>query len=311
MTFSPLPGLSVLNLKYNKPVTSSSAIGLDHLTIEANPHNKQPEQYHFNNYAQLNFYGQGNSTNPLLDVTFDGTHIFNGDIISAKPNIVINLKSLNKFLALNDSTLLNVYVLYPGQTTPVRINYDNTTMKFVPADTSALSKVNQAEAIYTPNFTQDGTYEIMVQDMDRSGNHSSNVNRYEGNTFYDYKMTFQVINKPAITNVLNYPNPFSTSTKFVFTLTGSEIPQYMKIQIMTVRGIVVKEITEQELGPIHIGTNISEYAWDGRDQYGSLLANGVYFYRVVTKLDNKNMDGMGMSYDKYFKKGFGKLVILR
>ena len=311
VTFSPLPGLSVLNLKYNKPVTSSSAIGLDHLTIEANPHNKQPEQYHFNNYAQLNFYGQGNSTNPLLDVTFDGTHIFNGDIISAKPNIVINLKSLNKFLALNDSTLLNVYVLYPGQTTPVRINYDNTTMKFVPADTSALSKVNQAEAIYTPNFTQDGTYEIMVQDMDRSGNHSSNVNRYEGNTFYDYKMTFQVINKPAITNVLNYPNPFSTSTKFVFTLTGSEIPQYMKIQIMTVRGIVVKEITEQELGPIHIGTNISEYAWDGRDQYGSLLANGVYFYRVVTKLDNKNMDGMGMSYDKYFKKGFGKLVILR
>jgi len=311
ITFAPLPGLSVLNLKYNKPVTSSSTIGLDHLTIEANPHNKQPEQYHFNNYAQINFYGKGNSTNPLLDVTFDGNHIFNGDIISAKPNIVINLRSLNKFLALNDSTLLNVYVLYPGQTTPVRVNFDNTTMKFIPADTSALSKINAAEAIYTPNYTQDGTYEIMVQDMDRNGNHSSNVNRYEGNTFYDYKMTFQVINKPAITNVLNYPNPFSTSTKFVFTLTGSEIPQYMKIQIMTVKGIVVKEITEQELGPIHIGTNISEYAWDGRDQYGSQLANGVYFYRVVTRLDNKNMDGMGMSYDKYFKKGFGKLVILR
>jgi flagellar hook assembly protein FlgD len=111
--------------------------------------------------------------------------------------------------------------------------------------------------------------------------------------------------------VLNYPNPFSTSTKFVFTLTGSEIPQYMTIQIMTVKGIVVKEITEQELGPVHIGTNISQYAWDGRDTYGSLLANGVYFYRVVTKLNTQNLDGMSMSYDKYFKKGFGKLVILR
>ena len=311
ITFAPLPGLTVLNLKYNKPIIANSTVGLDHLTIEANPHNKQPEQYHFNNYAQLNFYGKGNNTNPLLDVTFDGAHIFNGDIISAKPDIVINLRSLNKFQALNDSSLLNVFVLYPGQTTPVRVSYDNQVLKFLPADTASLTKLNQAQAIYTPTFIQDGTYEILVQDMDKNGNHSSNVNRYEGNTFYDYKMSFQVVNKPSITNVLNYPNPFSTSTRFVFTLTGSEIPQYMKIQIMTIKGIVVKEITEQELGPIHIGQNISEYAWDGRDTYGSQLANGVYFYRVVTKLDNKNMDGMGMSYDKYFKKGFGKLVILR
>jgi hypothetical protein len=311
VTFSPLPGLSVLNLKYNKPITATSTIGLDHLTIEANPHNKQPEQYHFNNYAQINFSAQGNNSNPLLDVTFDGAHIFNGDIVSAKPDIVIALRSDSKYLALNDSNLINVFILYPGQATPVRVNYDGTTLKFVPADTSALSKLNRAEDIYMPNFTQDGTYEIFVQDMDRSGNHSSNVSRYEGNTFFDYKMTFQVINKPMITNVLNYPNPFSTSTKFIFTLTGSEIPQYMKIQIMTIKGIVVKEITEQELGPIHIGTNISEYAWDGRDQYGSQLANGVYFYRVVTRLNNANMDGMSESYDKYFKKGYGKLVILR
>ena len=311
VTFSPLPGLSLLNLRYNKPISANSMIGLDHLTIEANPHNKQPEQYHFNNYAQLNFSGQGNNSNPLLDVTFDGAHIFNGDIVSAKPDILINLRSDSKFLALNDTTLMNVFVLYPGQTVPVRINYDNTTLKFIPANDSTLNKLNRAQDIYTPTFTQDGTYEILVQDMDRSGNHSSNVNRYEGNTFFDYKMTFQVVNKPAITNVLNYPNPFSTSTKFIFTLTGSEVPQYMKIQIMTVKGIVVKEITEQELGPLHIGTNITEYSWDGRDQYGSQLANGVYFYRVVTRLDNKNMDGMSMSYDKYFKKGYGKLVILR
>jgi hypothetical protein len=309
--YAPLPALTVHNIIYNKPITSTSTVGLDHLTIEVNPHNKQPEEYHFNNYAQLNFYGKSNNTNPLLDVTFDGAHIFNGDIISAKPDIVINLRSLNKYLLLNDSTDLNVFVLYPGQTTPVRINYDGQILKFVPADTSAQSKTNQAEALYNPNFTQDGTYELMVQDMDPSGNHSSNVSRYEGNTFFDYKMTFQVINKPSITNVLNYPNPFSTSTKFVFTLTGSEIPQYMTIQIMTVKGIVVKEITEQELGPVHIGTNISQYAWDGRDTYGSLLANGVYFYRVVTKLNTQNLDGMSMSYDKYFKKGFGKLVILR
>ena len=149
--------------------------------------------------------------------------------------------------------------------------------------------------------------------MDASGNHSSNENRYTagGSIFFDYKMSFQVINKSMITNVLNYPNPFTSSTRFVFTITGSELPDYLTIQIMTVRGIVVKEVTKEELGPLHIGTNITEYAWDGRDKYGSPLGNGVYFYRVITRLDNKKMDAMSESYDQYFKKGIGKMVLVR
>ena len=52
----------------------------------------------------------------------------------------------------------------------------------------------------------------------------------------DYNIQFEIINKQTITEVLNYPNPFSTSTKFVFTLTGSEIPDIFTIQIMTITG---------------------------------------------------------------------------
>jgi flagellar hook assembly protein FlgD len=85
----------------------------------------------------------------------------------------------------------------------------------------------------------------------------------------------------------------------------------MKIQIMTIKGTVVKEIMKEELGPLRIGRNITEYTWDGRDQYGDLLANGVYFYRVVTRLDDENMEHYSQGYDRYFKKGFGKLVIVR
>ncbi len=39
-----------------------------------------------------------------------------------------------------------------------------------------------------------------------------------------------------------------------------------------------------ELGPLHIGSNITDYAWDGTDEFGDQLANGTYLYRVV--LDN-------------------------
>ena len=53
------------------------------------------------------------------------------------------------------------------------------------------------------------------------------------------EVVFTVINKPMISNLLNYPNPFTTSTAFVFTVTGSEVPQNMRIQILTITGKVV------------------------------------------------------------------------
>src|SRR4029077_9334565 len=125
---------------------------------------------------------------------------------------------------------------------------------------------NKCKVLYTP-ILKDGKYELSVQGADRSGNLSgSNV----------YKIDFEVINKSMISNILNYPNPFTTSTRFVFTLTGDQIPTYFKIQIMTITGKVVREITEAEIGPLHIGRNITQFAWDGTDQFGDRLANGVY-----------------------------------
>ena len=124
-----------------------------------------------------------------------------------------------------------------------------------------------------------------------------------------------------ISNLLNYPNPFSTSTAFVFTITGSDVPQEFKIQILTVTGKIVKEISKAELGPIRIGTNITEYKWDGTDMFGQKLANGVYLYRVISSLDGNRMeqfklnDGFNQGnadvMDQFFKKGYGKMVILR
>jgi hypothetical protein len=216
-------------------------------------------------------------------------------------------------------------VRYPGQTSPTLINYDNSILTFYPA-TGNIAKHNSARIEFKPTFTMDGSYDLLVRDKDKSGNFSSNsTNRYEGTAingvYYDYKITFNVITKPMITNVLNYPNPFSTRTQFVFTLTGSEVPDYMKIQIMTITGHVVKEITKDQLGNIHVGTNITDYYWDGRDQYGDKLANGVYFYRVLADINHKQLDHMSSTQygqffdntniDKYFKNGFGKLVIMR
>ncbi|MFN8310568.1 MAG: C25 family cysteine peptidase [Chitinophagales bacterium] len=319
-----LHALDTMILHFKQLVTNSVFEGKNRLSIEANPidNQHQPEKYHFNNFAFIDFNTVGDKINPLLDVTFDGQHIVSGDIVSAKPNILISLRDENKNQALNDTSLMQIYIKYPGQSQPVYLPYDGNILSFYPA-TGNIAKMNRARVELKPTFLTDGTYELLVKDKDKSGNNSGiSKDQYVGTVHYDYRIAFEVITKSMISSVLNYPNPFSTSTRFVFTLTGSEIPTYMKIQIMTVTGRVVKEITKDELGPIHIGTNLTQYAWDGRDTYGDKLGNGVYFYRVITNLDNKQLDHMSSNgstakyfdntnIDKYFKKGFGKLVILR
>jgi flagellar hook assembly protein FlgD len=85
----------------------------------------------------------------------------------------------------------------------------------------------------------------------------------------------------------------------------------MIIQIMTVTGKVVREITEDELGPIHIGRNVTSYAWDGTDEFGDRLANGVYLYRVLSEINGEEIKQRSSGADQYFKKEFGKMYLMR
>jgi hypothetical protein len=296
-----LHGLDTMTLQYNLNVLSQNYIGDNYLVVEINPDNDQIEQYHFNNLGLLRFHVNKDKTNPLLDVTFDGRHIIDGDIVSPKPVILVSLKDENKYLALNDTSLVNISLKYPDGSTH-RLSYDNNIMTFFPADPSRLSIENKAKVEIKPELTIDGRYELVIADRDRSGNKSG---------LKEFRLGFEVINKSSITNVLNYPNPFTTSTRFVFTLTGSEIPSFFKIQILSQSGKLVKEIQQDEIGSIHIGRNITDYAWDGRDNYGDPVGNGVYFYRVVSSIAGQSIDHMETAADKYFKKGFGKMVILR
>lgn len=274
--------------------------GNNSLWVEVNPINKsrsQLEQYHFNNIVRIPFYTSVDRINPLLDVTFDGIHILNNDIVSSRPNVLIQLKDENQFLALNDTSDFKVFIQAPGSSVAERI-YFGSTMTFTPA----MLPNNSCKINYTPSLTADGTYQLIVQAKDKSDNQSGLI---------DYKINFEVVNKATITEVMNYPNPFSTSTKFVFTLTGSEVPTTFKIQIMTISGKVVKEIFQDELGPLHVGRNITQYAWDGKDEFGDQLANGVYLYRVSTKLNGEDIEKRETDADQYFKKGWGKMYLMR
>ena len=301
----PLPASGNPNdtLHLGALINTASLPGVNTLYIEANPDNDQPEQYHFNNFAYRTIYVKPDSLAPLLDVTFDGVHILNRDIVSAKPDILVKLKDEAKWAILDDTSLLTIRVKFPDGTMR-RYYFNNDTLRFTPAG-QAPNPDNTATLNFKPYFPQDGEYELLVTGKDKSNNAAGDI---------EYRVSFQVINKPMISNMLNYPNPFTSSTAFVFTITGSEVPQNIKIEIMTITGKIVREITKAELGPLHIGRNITEFKWDGTDQYGQKLANGVYLYRVITNLNGKSLDkykAEGDKTDQFFNKGYGKMVLIR
>lgn len=304
----PLVSGDTILLRFS--VDTKTLQGANTLYVDFNPDNDQPELYHFNNFIFYNFFVKPDNFNPLLDVTFDGVHILNRDIVSAKPHIVIKLKDENRFLKLEDTSLIKVQLKYPNPNPNEpdilrTIYFDNDTLRFTPSS----GNDNTATIDYTPQFSDDdGEYELIVSGKDVAGNKSGSI---------DYHVTFRVINKAMITELLNYPNPFTTSTAFVFTLTGSEIPQNLRIQILTVTGKVVREITKEELGPLRIGRNITEYKWDGTDMYGQPLANGVYLYRVLTNLNGKSLEKFNdKDYQldpskNFFRHGYGKMYLMR
>jgi hypothetical protein len=272
--------------------------GLMQILMEVNPEKDQPELYHPNNFATKSFFVWMDQKNPILDVTFDGMHIMNRDLVAPNPLIVITLKDENPYLAITDTSNFVIKLKYPdGNIHPIFFNHGQ--IRFFPSD---LQSGNRASIEFNPVFEQDGIYQLIVQGKDASGNSSG---------LYAYEVEFEVITRKMISNVLNYPNPFSTSTQFVFTITG-EIPSYFKIQIMTISGRIVREITLDEIGPLKYGVQRTEYTWDGRDEFGDRLANGVYLYRVIAKdAQGKDYETYQGAADRFFRGGFGKMVLLR
>lgn len=284
-------------------IDTRSLGGDNAIRLEVNPDDDPPEQFRFNNILHKKFHVRTDALKPVLEVTFDGQPILNRDIVSARPRIEVSLTDDSRYLALDDTSLLRVSIRYPdGRVRSVR--YGGDSMRFTPAPMPP-SASNRALAEWRPFFDRDGEYELIVQGRDRNGNVSGSA---------EYRVLFQVVTKPMISDLFNYPNPFTTSTAFVFTVTGAEPPRDLRIQILTVTGRVVREITAAEIGPVRIGRNLTQFRWDGTDAFGQKLANGVYLYRFVTGADAGRFGKWtpeGASTEGYFRNGYGKLQILR
>jgi flagellar hook assembly protein FlgD len=105
------------------------------------------------------------------------------------------------------------------------------------------------------------------------------------NNLSDSEVTFSIATTTslAVTDVVNYPNPFRGRTDFTFQTNrdGAETT----VKIYTVNGRLI-----QELDGYYTILGYNELPWDGRDRDGDALANGVYLYKIILRYGDEKVE---------------------
>jgi len=153
---------------------------------------------------------------------------------------------------------------------------------------SELDDYQRGRIDYPLNNLADGRHKMKVKAWDVFNNSG------EGYTEFVVASSANV----ALEHVLNYPNPFTSSTEFMFehNQEGNEID--IHIQVLTTSGKVVKSIRQNIFAE---NSSVRNIHWDGLDAYGNQLARGVYVYKVTVTSESN-----GANEHKY-----EKLVLLR
>ena len=88
-----------------------------------------------------------------------------------------------------------------------------------------------------------------------------------------------------IFNVYNFPNPFIDKTKFTFELNKEA---EISITIFTLCGKKIKHIKNK-----NYPSGFHSVDWNGRNEFGKIISNGVYIYKIIAKNINGRTHHIG------------------
>lgn len=225
--------------------------------------------------------GQGLSDNvgPVIKPYLNDEHFVDGGITTPNSKLIVKLFDENginysgnsighDIIGILDNNPQNTYVLN----------------SFFEAD---LDDYRSGTVRFPLNYLSEGEHVITIKAWDVANNSSQ------------ASLRFEVVNQKGgqLAHVLNYPNPFSTKTQFMFEHNMPNQNLMIHIQVLSLSGKVVKSIRKNVITE---GSRLTQIDWDGRDEEGDLLGNGVYLYKLNVK------SASGLSDTK-----LEKLVILR
>lgn len=263
----PVPADSSATVKITIPTSGLSAQTFHTVKITAAVPND--DMYSFNNSASKSFYVTKDTVRPTLDVTFDGKHIVDGDIVKPAPTVLISLSD-NVSTKIDSSNFL--------------ILFDNKILSFADQNVSfSYSGGVNASTMLTwrANFSA-GSHILKIQAKDANGNFSGSDSTF-------LKFEFTVYTKNDVANIFPYPNPFSDNTYFTFQLRGEDKPETVTIKIYTIAGRLIRSISTDGS---NFDVNFNKIFWDGRDNDGDRIANGVYLYKMIVRFKDKTVSSV-------------------
>jgi len=247
------------NVNYN----TSNVTGVLQFNINIDPENKITELYKDNNFYSVPIFVRSNTKPAAVKLTFDGSDIIDGDFISPKPNIRVELND-QSLIPVQDTSAIQLF-----------LNNKKISIRNNPALSYSFAASNPKFIIDYQPVLGSGAYNLKVVWKNATG------------TIIDTAgivRKFSVHNDLQIFNVYNFPNPFSDQTYFTFKLT--QIPDELKINIYTLTGRMIKQFN---LTASELRYDFNKIFWDGKDNDGDLIANGVYFYKIISKKGSESI----------------------
>jgi hypothetical protein len=207
---------------------------------------------------------------PEIKAWLNDRRFVNGGIVDEQPVLILQLKG---------STGIN--------TAGTGIGHDITAV--IDGDTRGTIVLNEYYEA-DPDSERSGTLRFQLPAL-TEGMHTILIRAWDVfNNSNEYLLECRVIKRESlkIDRVLNYPNPFTTSTRFWFEHNRPGDELRVTVQVMTITGKIVKTIDRRMFTE---GNRVEDLDWDGRDDVGALLGRGVYLYRLrVTTSDGQQAE---------------------
>ncbi len=201
----------------------------------------------------------GDNTGPEIKAYLNDELFANGGITNQNPVLIVKL---------TDSSGINTVGTGIGHDIVATIDNDNRKF-FILND---FYQGNQ-------NSYQQGVVRFQLPELE-AGFHSLTIKAWDVlNNSNSASLDFMVAKDEELqlSHVLNYPNPFTSSTIFGFEHNKPGQSLQVSIQIMTITGRTVKTLSRIITTD---GNRSSEIQWDGKDDFGSKLGRGIYLYKL-------------------------------
>jgi hypothetical protein len=220
----------------------------------------------------------GDHEGPLIKPFLNDEKFVNGGLTNQAPVLVVKLA---------DSSGINTAGTGIGHN--IVATLDNDNRKFF-----ILNDFYEGDL----NSYQHGVVRFQLPELE-PGNHTLKIKAWDVlNNSGEANLEFIVARDEEleISHVLNYPNPFTGSTRFWFEHNKPGQLLQVQVQVMTITGRIIKTI-RQDI--VSAGNRSDVIHWDGRDDFGDKPGRGVYIYRLRV-----------ISPDQKKKEVWEKLVIL-